>query len=108
MSLEMEPKMMVREAMSSPVFVVEEGSDITEVAKLMREQKLGAIVVNNSDAKPVGIVTERDIVMRVVADGKSPQGVTAGEVMSSPLRVVKAETAIVDAMKMMDKLNGKH
>jgi signal-transduction protein with cAMP-binding, CBS, and nucleotidyltransferase domain len=105
MGLEMEPKMMVREAMSSPVFVVEEGSDITEVAKLMRQQKLGAIVVNNSDKQPVGIVTERDIVMRVVADGKSPQGVTAGEVMSSPLRVVKAETPIVDAMRMMDKLN---
>jgi signal-transduction protein with cAMP-binding, CBS, and nucleotidyltransferase domain len=105
MSLEMEPKMMVREAMSSPVFAVEEGSDITEVAKLMREQKLGAIVVNNSDAQPVGIVTERDIVLRVVADGKSPQGVTAGEIMSSPLRVVKAETPIVDAMRMMDKLN---
>jgi CBS domain-containing protein len=35
MSLELEPKMMVREAMSSPVFAVEESSDITEVAKLM-------------------------------------------------------------------------
>lgn len=105
MSLELEPKMMVREAMSSPVFAVEEGSDITEVAKLMREQKLGAIVVNNAEGQPVGIVTERDIVLRVVADGKSPQGVNAGEVMSSPLRVVKAETPIVDAMRMMDKLN---
>ncbi len=105
MSLELEPKMMVREAMSSPVFAVEEGSDITGVAKLMREQKLGAIVVNNADGQPVGIVTERDIVLRVVADGKSPQGVTAGEVMSSPLRVVKAETPIIDAMRMMDKLN---
>ena len=105
MSLELEPRMMVREAMSSPVFAVEEGSDITEVAKLMREQKLGAIVVNNSGGQPVGIVTERDIVLRVVADGKSPHGVTAGDVMSSPLRVVKAETPIVDAMRMMDKMN---
>lgn len=105
MSLELEPKMMVREAMSSPVFAVEEGSDITEVAKMMREQKLGAIVVNNADGRPVGIVTERDIVIRVVADGNSPKGINAGEVMSSPLRVVKAETPIVDAMKMMDKLN---
>ncbi len=105
MSLELEPKMMVREAMSSPVVTVEEGSGIAEVARLMREQKLGAIVVNNSDGQPVGIVTERDIVLRVVADGKSPQGVQAGEVMSSPLRVVKAETPIIDAMRMMDKLN---
>lgn len=105
MSLELEPKMMVREAMSSPVFAVEEGSDITEVAKLMRQQKLGAIVVNNSEGQPVGIVTERDIVLRVVAEGKSPHGVPAGDVMSSPLRVVKAETPIIDAMRMMDKLN---
>jgi len=105
LSLELEPKMIVREAMSSPVFAVEEGSDITEVAKLMRQQKLGAIVVNNSEGQPVGIVTERDIVLRVVAEGKSPHGVPAGDVMSSPLRVVKAETPIIDAMRMMDKLN---
>jgi signal-transduction protein with cAMP-binding, CBS, and nucleotidyltransferase domain len=105
MSLELEPKMIVREAMSSPVFSVSEESDITEVAKLMREHKLGAIVVNNTEGQPVGIVTERDIVLRVVADGMSPHGVNAGHVMSSPLRVVKAETPIVDAMKMMDKLN---
>jgi CBS domain-containing protein len=97
--------MMVREAMSSPVIAVEEGSNITEIAKLMREQKLGAIVINNSEGQPVGIVTERDIVLRVVAAGKSAHGVSASEVMSSPLRVVKAETPIVDAMRMMDKLN---
>ncbi|MCX6654789.1 MAG: CBS domain-containing protein [Candidatus Bathyarchaeota archaeon] len=105
MSLELEPKMMVREAMSSPVFAVEESSNITEVAMLMKKQKLGAIVINNSDGQPIGIVTERDIVHRVVADGKSPHEVKANEVMSSPLRVVKAETPIVDAMRMMDKLN---
>ena len=105
MSLELEPKMIVREAMSSPVFSVSEESDITEVAKLMREHKLGAIVVNNTEGQSVGIVTERDIVLRVVADGMSLHGVNAGHVMSSPLRVVKAETPIVDAMNMMDKLN---
>ncbi|MGD0804782.1 MAG: CBS domain-containing protein [Candidatus Bathyarchaeia archaeon] len=105
LSLELEPKMIVREAMSSPVFSVSEENDITEVAKLMREHRLGAIVVNNAEDQPIGIVTERDIVLRVVADGKSPHGVKAGEVMSSPLRVVKAETPIIDAMRMMDKLN---
>jgi len=105
LSLELEPKMIVREAMSSPVFSVSEENDITEVAKLMREHRLGAIVINNAEDQPIGIVTERDIVLRVVADGKSPHGVKASEVMSSPLRVVKAETPIIDAMRMMDKLN---
>lgn len=105
MSLGLEPKMIVREAMSSPVVAVLESSEVTEVACLMREHKFGAIVVNNSEGLPVGIVTERDIVLRVVANGKSPGGVKAKEVMSTPLRVVKAETPLVDAMRMMDKLN---
>ncbi len=105
MSLDLEPKMIVREAMSSPVVAVAEDSDITEVADLMRLQKLGAIVVNSPDGQPVGIVTERDIVLRVVAEGRSPKGVKAGEIMSTPLRVVRAETPLVDAMRMMDKLN---
>jgi CBS domain-containing protein len=105
MSLGLEPKMIVREAMSSPVVAVLESSEVTEVACLMREHKIGAIVVNSSEGLPVGIVTERDIVLRVVANGKSPGGVKAKEVMSTPLRVVKAETPIVDAMRMMDKLN---
>ncbi|MDP2900075.1 MAG: CBS domain-containing protein, partial [Candidatus Bathyarchaeota archaeon] len=105
MSLDLEPKMMVREAMSSPVVAVAEDSDITEVAGLMRLQKLGAVVVNSPDGQPVGIVTERDIVLRVVAEGRSPKGVKAGEIMSTPLRVVRAETPLVDAMRMMDKLN---
>ena len=105
MSLGLEPKMIVRETMSSPVVAVLESSEVTEVACLMREHKIGAIVVNSSEGLPVGIVTERDIVLRVVANGKSPGGVKAKEVMSTPLRVVKAETPIVDAMRMMDKLN---
>ena len=105
MSLGLEPKMIVRETMSSPVVAVLESSEVTEVACLMREHKIGAIVVNSSEGLPVGIVTERDIALRVVANGKSPGGVKAKEVMSTPLRVVKAETPIVDAMRMMDKLN---
>ncbi|MCJ7573657.1 CBS domain-containing protein, partial [Candidatus Bathyarchaeota archaeon] len=91
MGLELAPNMMVREAMSSPVVSVPEDSDIIQVAKLMRQQKIGAIIVNNHDGHPVGIVTERDIVLRVVADGKSPKNTKAKEVMSSPLRLVNAE-----------------
>ena len=105
MSLELAPKMVVREAMSSPVVSVPEDSDIIQVAKLMRQQKIGAIMVNSHDGHPVGIVTERDIVLRVVADGKSPNNIKAKEVMSSPLKLVNAEMKIVDAMRLMDKMN---
>ena len=105
MSLEITPKLLVREAMSSPVISVPENSDVSSVAKIMRDQKIGAIVINSNEGNPVGIVTERDIVIRVVAVGNQPENTTVKEVMSSPLRVVKADTTIIDAMKLMDRMN---
>ncbi|MBN1682774.1 CBS domain-containing protein [Candidatus Bathyarchaeota archaeon] len=104
MSLEITPKLLVREAMSSPVVTTHENSEISQVAKIMRDQKIGAVVINNNEGHPVGIVTERDIVIRVVALNK-PDNITVKEVMSSPLRVVKADTTIIDAMKLMDQMN---
>ncbi len=105
MSLEISSKMIVREAMSSPVISVDENEDIVQVANKMREQRVGAVVVLNQQNLPVGIVTERDIVTRVVADGVSPSTFIAGKVMSSPLKMVDPEMNLMDAMKMMDKEN---
>jgi signal-transduction protein with cAMP-binding, CBS, and nucleotidyltransferase domain len=97
--------MLVREAMSSPVISVEENEDIVQVANKMREQRVGAVIVVNSSGNPVGIVTERDIVTRVVADGVDPNMVVASKVMTSPVKMVEPELGLMDAMKMMDKEN---
>ncbi|MCJ7730856.1 CBS domain-containing protein [Candidatus Bathyarchaeota archaeon] len=105
MSLDLSAKMLVREAMSSPVISVEENEDIVQVANKMREQRVGAVIVVNSSGNPVGIVTERDIVTRVVADGVDPNMVVASKVMTSPVKMVEPELGLMDAMKMMDKEN---
>ena len=104
MSLDLSPKMIVREAMSSPVITIQEDGDVITAANLMKDQKIGAVVVVSSDEEPVGIVTERDIVIRLVALGKI-DGVKVKEIMSSPLRVVKAETTLITAMQLMAKMN---
>jgi len=105
MSLGRSTNMPVREAMSSPVVSVEENEDIVQVANRMRAQRIGAVIVVNNNGNPVGIVTERDIVTRVVADGVDPNSLIAGKVMSSPLKMVEPDLKIMDAMKMMDKEN---
>lgn len=105
LSLDLSAKMLVREAMSSPVISVEENEDIVQVANKMREQRVGAVIVVNSSGNPVGIVTERDIVTRVVADGVDPNMVVASKVMTSPVKMVEPELGLMDAMKMMDKEN---
>jgi signal-transduction protein with cAMP-binding, CBS, and nucleotidyltransferase domain len=101
----MTANMLVREAMSSPVVSVDENEDIVQVANKMREQKVGAVIVVNNSGNPVGIVTERDIVTRVVADGVDPNSLIAAKVMSSPLKMVEPNLKLMDAMKMMDKEN---
>ena len=105
MDLEFTPKMVVREAMSSPVITINEDKNIVEVAKMMRDNNIGAVIVAGDDSKPVGIVTERDVVVRVVAKGVVPKHVRVKEVMTSPLRLVDPETTLIDAMSMMGKLN---
>ena len=105
MDLEFTPKMIVREALSSPVATADEDSDIVEVARMMDENKVGSIIVVRADGDPVGIVTERDIVVRIVARGSVPGDVRAKEVMSSPLTTVDPETSLIDAMSLMSRLN---
>ncbi|MFP3950610.1 MAG: cyclic nucleotide-binding/CBS domain-containing protein [Candidatus Bathyarchaeia archaeon] len=105
MDLELSPNLIVREAMSSPVVSIDENSDLVNTARLMRERNVGAIIIVSGDGQPVGIVTERDIVNRVVAEGKNPNSVKAKTVMSSPLRVVEPDVSLLEAMNLMDKLH---
>jgi signal-transduction protein with cAMP-binding, CBS, and nucleotidyltransferase domain len=96
--------MIVREAMSSPVLSISENEEVTKVAQRMREGKVGAIIIVNDDGLPVGIVTERDIVYRVVAEGVSPKKIKAKDVMSAPLKMVDPEMSLIDAMTLMDRM----
>jgi signal-transduction protein with cAMP-binding, CBS, and nucleotidyltransferase domain len=105
LDLEITHKMLVREAMSSPVIAIDENSNMVEVAGMMRDHKVGAIIVTGNDDKPVGIVTERDVVVRVVSSGAIPREIQVKEVMTSPLRMVKPETSLIDAMSIMGRLN---
>ncbi len=105
MGIDLSSRMQVREAMSSPVISVNESEDMVQVANKMREQKVGAVIVLNEHGLPVGIVTERDIVTRVVAEGVSPSTLLAGKIMTSPLKMVEPEMPLMDAMRMMDKEN---
>ncbi|MFH2111972.1 MAG: CBS domain-containing protein [Candidatus Bathyarchaeota archaeon] len=105
MVLEITSRMLVREAMSSPVISIHEDASVVELADTMKTQRVGAIIVVNKQSKPVGIVTERDIVTRVVAGGRTPKAVIAKEIMSSPLRMVEPDMKLMDVMSLMDKLN---
>jgi CBS domain-containing protein len=105
MDLDFKQKMIVREAMSSPVITVNEKQNVVEAAKTMRYHRVGALVVVNIGNQPLGIVTERDLVYRVIGEDTVPRNVSVKNVMSSPLEIVDPETTLEDAINLMTKKN---
>jgi len=103
--LDLKRRLIVREAMSSPVITVNEEQSVAKAAKIMSTQRIGAIVAVGGDGQPVGIMTERDIVYRVIAEDYVPASVKVKDVMSSPLRTIDPEASLEDAMAIMNSDN---
>ncbi len=93
--------MQVREAMTPNPIVLNHNASTQEAAQHMRDAGVGDVLVQE-DGRLLGIVTDRDIVVRVIADGKSPELTTVGDCCSDELHTLEpsmdAEEA-VDAMR---------
>jgi CBS domain-containing protein len=98
-------KMMVRDIMSSPVVTINEDETINKAASNMDMHDLGAVIVQNKSGKSIGIITERDIVIRVVAKNLKPDTVRAKEIMTTPLVTIEPEANISDAARRMNRLD---
>ncbi len=99
------PRMLVRDVMSSPVITVDEDATAVCVAELMEKHELGCIVVVNKEGKPIGIITERDLVTRVLAKNLKPDAVKAKDVMTTPLITIEPDETINEAARKMSRLN---
>jgi CBS domain-containing protein/uncharacterized membrane protein len=91
--------MRVADFMRRDVVTVDPGMTFADAAKIMRHQKISAVVIKHADA-PAGIVTERDCVT-LIADGKDPAVVTLQTRMTTDLVTCAPETDIGEATRMM-------
>jgi len=93
----------VGDIMTRKVVVVPFGKTVLEVARLMKKNLIGSvIVVEDKEGKHAkGIITERDIVYKILAKSEDPYKAKVEDIMSKPLRVVRPDTTIEDAAKAM-------
>ena len=100
----MENDMTAGELCNREVVFAYRDTRLVEAAKLMREHHVGSIVVvvdRLSERVPVGILTDRDISVAVVAKELDPRGLTVGDVMANNLVMVREQDGISDALRLM-------
>ena len=75
---------------------------LQEVAALMVEHDCGQIPVTDDSGTLVGVITDRDIVVRVIATGQECRGATAGDAMTSPASTVRSDMSLRDCVCLME------
>ncbi|MDA4121490.1 MAG: CBS domain-containing protein [Thaumarchaeota archaeon] len=83
-----------------PIMSLEKQKSSKEAAETMVKNNIGSVVVSDS-GKYVGIVTERDLVKKVIAAGKDPTKTNLGEVMSAPLITIETNRGLGEATSLM-------
>jgi CBS domain-containing protein len=96
--------MLVRDIMAVNVVTMPPDATVLEVAKSMSSMDISSVIVTDEE-RPLGIITEADIVRRVIAEGKDAASTKASEIMSSPIIHVEPGTPLTDAMRVMAKSN---
>ncbi|MGB9134615.1 MAG: CBS domain-containing protein [Candidatus Bathyarchaeia archaeon] len=95
-----------RDIMVSKVVTIRKDSMVKEAVKLMNENEIGCLVVTENK-KAIGILTERDLMRRVLAKSKDPGEIKVEEVMSTPLISVEPDAEIGDVSRIMFQRNIK-
>jgi CBS domain-containing protein len=90
----------VSEVMTHDPRTAEPSATLTEVAKIMRDDDIGTVVVVDS-GRLAGLVTDRDIVVRAVADGRDPNSTSVGDVATTDLRTLTPDQSVEDALRLM-------
>jgi CBS domain-containing protein len=83
------------------VDLADESETVWKAAERMRQRMVGTLVILNHVSEPIGIVTDRDLVERVLAAGRDAQSTTVGDVMTCGVKTVSEDDSIESALSLM-------
>ena len=92
----------VKDVMIKNIITVEAEETVKKAAELMDKHNIGCLVVINYE-NPIGIVTERDMLRKVVLDRRDPGKTKVGNIMSAPLITSPPQADIRDAVRLMNE-----
>ncbi|CAA7612844.1 DUF294 nucleotidyltransferase-like domain-containing protein [Magnetospirillum sp. SS-4] len=98
----------VAEVMGTPLVTARPGTTVAEAARTMSTKGISSLVVADEHGRPVGILTERDVLKAVAAHRRDAADVPLGTIMSSPVATIRSDAFAYVAMGRMDRLKLRH
>jgi CBS domain-containing protein len=92
----------IKDVMTSDPCTIDAGKSVAYAAKMMRDEDVGLAPIVEGD-KLIGMLTDRDIAIRVVAEGRNPDQVTVGEVASQQVVTIDPQQDLAEALRIMAK-----
>jgi CBS domain-containing protein len=96
----------VKDIMVEKVITIKDNATVKEAVEVMNKHEIGCLVVTKRN-RPVGIITERDMLKRVLAESRNPEKTLVREIMTTPLIAISPTTSLEEAAKLMFKRNVK-
>lgn len=93
--------MRLRELMTETVITAGRDESAAEVARIMRDRGVGSVIVTDRRGEPVGIITDRDLALRVLAERRDPAATRAAACASAPLILGEPEMELDEAAALM-------
>jgi CBS domain-containing protein len=91
----------VRDVMTPDPRVITRGSSVTEAARIMRDHDIGDVVVVDESSSTVGILTDRDIAVRVIAEDRAPDNVSVESIATGSLVTAEPSTDAQEAARLL-------
>lgn len=95
--------MTIRDIMTEPAVVISEKSSVIDAARVMREHNIGSVPVADDEGRVVGIVTDRDIVIRDIARGLDALETPVSEIMTTNVKTVEADADVYEVADIMSR-----
>lgn len=98
----------ISDIMRKKLISVEESASVQEAAKKMLDKNISSLVVVDENSRPIGLVTERDLVRKVCIQDAYTSKVITKEIMSSPLITIESKSSLSEAIDTMLQNNVRH
>jgi CBS domain-containing protein len=100
--------LIVKDVLTRKVITASLDTPVREICGMMQDKKIGSVFITDANGEMVGILTESDVVRKVVASDRVPYVTKASEVMSSPLISIGIEESVYRAQELMDEKRVLH